>query len=189
MAKAKKAPKKAEEGGSLPSSGIAEQKQTKGQKRGRKCKYDEYVRPFIPKIKEWAASGATEKEICIALGVGLSSFYEYKKAFPELAKALRTGRQPVILNVKAALYKKAVGFTYEEKKGVKKGSETVGVEVYQRQCLPDPVACAMILRNYDPEWSDKDSKTNDFKKQELDIKKAMAEESNWDYDPDKDSKK
>lgn len=182
MAKAEEKPDKAQNGDVDGRPMASAKEETKGQKRGRKCKYDEYVKPMIPKIREWAASGATEKEICSALGVALSSFYEYKKAFPELAKALRTGRQTVIMNIKAALYKKAVGYSYEEKKGVKKGSETVGVEVYQRQCLPDPVAAAMLLRNYDPEWRDKDAKTMDAKKEELEIKKAMAEATNWDYD-------
>ena len=189
MAKAENKPKTAKKADSVPSPEASVMEKGKGQKRGRKCKYDEYVKPMIPKIKEWAASGATEKEICTSIGVALSSFYEYKKAYPELAKALREGRQKVILEIKAALFKKATGFMYEEKRGVKKNGQIVNLEVSNRYCPPDPVAAAMLLRNYDEEWRDKDSKTTDFKKQELELKKAMAEASNWDLDPDKDSNK
>ena len=147
---------------------------------GRKNKYEEYVKPFLAKIQEWASSGATEKEICSALGIGLSSFYEYKKAHPELSKALRDGRQKVILEIKAALLKKALGFNYEEKRGVKKNGEIVNLEVTNRYCPPDPMAAAMLLRNYDKTWTDKDKQSASIQKQELELKQAMAKESLWD---------
>lgn len=40
----------------------------------------------------------------------------------------------------------------------------------------------MLLRNYCEDWRDKDSVTMDFKKQELEIKKALAEANNFDVD-------
>ena len=149
---------------------------------GRKSKYEQYVKPFLPKIKEWSASGATEKEICTALGIAVSTFNEYKNKHLELTESLRVGRQNVVLEVKAALYKKATGFQYEERKGVKKNGELVNVEVYQRYCLPDPVAAAMLLRNYDKEWRDKDTITSDLKQQEMELRKALAEAQNFDLE-------
>jgi hypothetical protein len=149
-------------------------------KRGRKCKYDEYVKPMLQQIESWARSGATEDEICTALGIAKSTFYEYKNKYSELSNALRAGRQSVVLDIKAALLKKAVGFEYEEKRGVKKGGELVTTEVYKRYSPPDPTAATMLLRNYDPEWRDKDAATTDFKQQELEIKKALAEANNFD---------
>ena len=151
-------------------------------KRGRKSKYDEYVKPMLPQIESWARSGATEKEISTALGIALSTFYEYKKQYSELSKALRAGRQSVVLDIKAALLKKAVGFEYEEKRGVKKGNDVVTTEVYKRYCPPDPTAATMLLRNYDPEWRDRDAATTDFRQQELEIKKALAQANNFDVD-------
>lgn len=153
-------------------------------KAGRKSKYDEYVKPYLNQITEWARSGATEKEICDALGIVQSTFYEYKKQYSELSNALRTGRQTVILNVKAALYKKAIGFEYEEKRGIKKGDKVVSTEIYKKYSPPDSTAAAMLLRNYEEEWRDKDSVQTDFKRQEIEIKKALAEANNFGVDFD-----
>lgn len=147
--------------------------------RGRKSKYHDYVKPRLADIKKWSAAGATEFEICTALGVSVSSFNEYKNKFPELMDTLRAGRQNVVLEVKAALYKKAVGFNYEEKVGRTKGEDIV-TEIYQRYSPPDTTACAMMLRNYSEEWRDKDKLSNDFRRQEIAIKKALAESNNFD---------
>lgn len=142
---------------------------------GRKSKYDEYVKPYLKDIEKWAKSGATEKEICTALGIALSTFYDYKNKYSELSSALCTGRQNVILEIRAALYKKATGFEYEEKRGVQKNGQLTNVEIYKRYQPPDTQAAAMLLRNYDSEWQDKDTITNDMKKQEIDLRKQMAE--------------
>ena len=151
-------------------------------KAGRKSKYDEYVKPFLKQITDWARSGATEKEIADALGVALSTFSDYKNKYSELSDALRAGRKAVVLNVKAALYRKAIGFEYEEMRGIKKDGKVVSTEIFKRYAPPDTTAAAMILRNYEDEWRDKDSAQTDFKRQELEIKKALAEANNFDVD-------
>jgi hypothetical protein len=148
--------------------------------RGRKNKYDSFVKPRLDEIKRWAAAGATEREICSALGVSVSAFNDYKSKKTELSDALRAGRQNVVLEIKAALYKKAIGFQYEEKVGRKKGDDDVQTEVYKRYCPPDTTAAAMLLRNYSDEWRDKDKQSNEFRRQEIEIKKALAESNNFD---------
>ena len=153
-------------------------------KAGRKSKYDEYVKPYLKQITEWAKSGATEKEISAALGIALSTFSDYKNKYSELSGALRAGRQTVVLNIKAALYKKAIGFEYEEMRGVKKDGKVVSAEVFKRYSPPDTTAAAMLLRNYDDEYRDKDSVQTDFKRQEIEIKKAMAEANVFGLDFD-----
>lgn len=148
----------------------------------RRSKYEDYVKPFLSQITEWIKSGATEHEISTALGISEASLNEYKKKYPELIEALRTGRQHVVLQIKAALYKRACGFEYEERRGIKKGNQIISTEVFKRYCPPDTTAAAMLLRNYCEDWRDKDSVTTDFKKQELEIKKALAEANNFDVD-------
>ncbi len=151
---------------------------------GRRSKYDEYVKPHLKQITEWAKSGATEKEISDALGVALSTFSDYKNKYSELSDALRTGRQTVVLDIKAALYKKAIGFEYEEMRGVKKEGKVVHTEIFKRYSPPDTTAAAMLLRNYDDEYRDKDSAQTNFKQQEIEIKKALAEANNFGVDFD-----
>lgn len=153
-------------------------------KVGRKSKYDEYVKPHLKQIAEWKKSGATDEEIAVALDVAVSTFSDYKNKYSELSDALRAGKKTVVLNIKAALYKKAVGFEYEEKRGVKKGDKVVSTEIYKRYSPPDTTAAAMLLRNYDDEYRDKDSVQTDFKRQEIEIKKALAEANNFDVDFD-----
>lgn len=147
-------------------------------KRGRKPKYETHIKPRLDDVKKWAEAGASEKEIAQALGVSLSAFSDYKTKYSELVETIRAGRQVVVLNVKAALVKKAVGFEYEEKVGRSKNGELT-TEVYQRYCPPDATACAMVLRNYSDEWRDKDKETTEFRRQELEIKKALAESNNF----------
>lgn len=153
-------------------------------KVGRRNKYDEYVKPHLKQIEEWVRSGATEKEICTALGVSLSTFSEYKRQFSELSRALRAGRQSVVLDIKAALYKRAMGFEYEEKRGIKKGDKVVSTEIIRKYSPPDTTAAAMLLRNYDEEYRDRDSAQTDFKRQEIEIKKALAEANTFGVDFD-----
>lgn len=150
-------------------------------KRGRKPKYADYVKPRLDEIKTWAAAGATEKEISAALGVSVSTFCEYKLKYPELSESLRAGRQTVVLNIKAALYKRALGFNYEEKIGTNKDG-VIQTQVFQKYAPPDTTAAAMLLRNYSDGWRDKDKQTADFKAQEIEIKKALAESNNFDVD-------
>lgn len=151
-------------------------------KVGRPSKYDEYVKPYLAQIAEWKKSGATDKEIADALGIALSTFSEYKNQYSELSDALRIGRQTVVLNIKAALYKKAIGFEYEEMEGIKKEGKVVSTKIVKRYSPPDTTAAAMLLRNYDDEYRDKDSVQTDFKRQEIEIKKALAEANNFDVD-------
>ena len=148
----------------------------------RKSKYETYVKPLLPNITEWARSGATLKEIATACGVAESTFCDYQNKYPELTEALRVGRQNVVLEIKAALYKKAIGFEYEEKRGIQKDGKTVSVEVYKRYSPPDTTAAAMMLRNLDEEWRDKDKVQTDFKHKEIEIKEALAKANSFDYE-------
>lgn len=150
---------------------------------GRPSKYDTHVKPRIEDIKEWAKAGCTNNEIAVALGVGKSNFCKYVQENQELQESLYESRTSSISEVKKALYKKCLGFDYEEKKMYKKkdsdGKEYTYTEIMTRHALPDSASIAMYLRNYDPTWQDKDATTNEFKRMELEIKKQMAEAKEW----------
>ena len=122
------------------------------------------------------------------MGIGKTAFYEYKNKFTELAEALRTGRAKIVADIKAALLKTALGFYYEEEeKYIKKdkdGEQITTLKKNKRYSAPNVQAAQMLLRNYDKEWQDKDTITNDLKQQELELRKAMAEANNWDFNLD-----
>lgn len=155
---------------------------------GRKSKYDEFCAPHIDEIEKWVSAGATDEEIAAALGISLTSIYEYKKKYPKFAKAFTRGREKVVIEIKAALLKKALGFNYEEEKRVgkkdAKGENVILVEKYTRYCPPSETAAGMLLRNYDKTWMDNDQTSIDMRQQEHDLRKAIAEANNMDLNID-----
>ena len=157
-------------------------------KVGRKPKYEEYVKPRLEEVKEWVSKGATDEEVCKALGIGKSSFYEYKNKYSEFSDALKNGRTQVIAQIKAALLKSALGFYYEEEeKYIKKdkdGDKITALKKNKRYNAPNTTAANMLLKNYDKEWQDKDTLTYELRKQEVELRKALAEANNWDIDLD-----
>ena len=83
-------------------------------------KYEEYIKPRIKDIEAYARVGCKDGEIANALGVTAKTFSKYKKTEPEVSKALLRGRQKAIPDVKNALYRRAVGYDYEESKATKR---------------------------------------------------------------------
>lgn len=153
-------------------------------KRGRKSIYDTAIAPHLEEIRAGVKAGATAKEIADALGIAESTLHKYKNEKAELSEAFAQGRSKIVIDVRAALLKKALGFKYKEEKKVgrkdKNGEQIVLVEQYERYCPPSETAAAMILRNYDPEWRDRDSASTELRQQEYALKKAIAEASNFD---------
>lgn len=152
----------------------------------RLSRYDRDVKPYIADIKKAVEAGATMAEIAKAFGIGESTLYTYKSKHKELQEAFARGREKIIFDIKGALLKKALGFDYEEQKTVGKkdsnGENIVLIEKYKRYCPPSETAAAMLLRNYDSEWLDRDETSTRMRKQELDLKKAIAEATNFDLD-------
>lgn len=151
---------------------------------GRKSKYDEYVAPHLDEIRKWVEAGATDDEIAKSLNIGTSTLITYKKKYPAFQQAFARGREKVVIEIKAALLKKALGFEYEEEKRVgrkdKNGENIILVEKYRRYCPPSETAAGMLLRNYDKEWRDTDQTSVTMRQQEHDLRKAIAEAANFD---------
>lgn len=158
-------------------------------KRGRKGKYETHVQPYLDKIKKWLEQGCTEKEVANNLGIAYSSFNEYKVQFSELMETIKSvNRAPLIEDLKGALVKKAMGFEYKEKKEYiredpETGKKTKYVEITTRYAQPDTTAIFGALNIYDDEYI-KDKKNYELKKEELELRKKLAEANNFDLDLD-----
>lgn len=156
------------------------------EKRGRKSKYDECVKPHLAEIKKAVKSGATLDEIATALGIAKSTLCTYKNEKKELSDAFTRGRAYIVFDIKAALLKKALGYDYEEKKTVgrkdQKGENIVLIEKYNRHQPPSETAANMLLRNYDKNWRDSDNVSTDLKQQKLELEKAIAKANNFDLE-------
>lgn len=153
-------------------------------KTGRKSIYDTVIAPHIDEIKEGVKNGATVKEIANALGIAESTLNKYKAEKKELKAAFARGRASIVIEVRGALLKKALGFEYKEEKKVARkdadGENVVTIEEFKRYSPPSETAAAMILRNYDENWIDKDNTTTQLKQQEFELRKALAESNNFD---------
>lgn len=152
----------------------------------RPSKYETDIKPYLSDIKKAVEAGATVEEIAKAFDISESTIYKYKKEKKELSEIFARGRTKIVIEIKAALLKKALGYEYEEEKRVgkkdKDGENIILVEKYKKHIPPSETAAAMLLRNYDEDWLDKDSTSTDLKKQEVALKKAIAEANNFDLD-------
>lgn len=151
---------------------------------GRKSVYEDKIKSRFHDIESWIKGGATERQVAQALGIAYSTFNKYKAEVPEFRDFLsHIDKTEIVLNLRSALLKKALGFTYEEKKRYSKkdddGNSYTYVEITERQSLPDVAAINLALKNYDKEnWSN-DPASLDLKKQELELKKLQLEKEDW----------
>lgn len=156
--------------------------------RGRPNKYLTNVEPRFNEIREWLKAGATDKEIANLLGINKATLVEYKHKYYEFNELIKSGRRRNVEELKNALYKKAIGFTYTEKEeiydieGLTKSKARV--KETTKVSLPSETAILILLKHWDrnedgtPKWMN-DPATFELKKEELKIKKEQAENSNW----------
>lgn len=155
-------------------------------KAGRKSKYDTHIAPHLEQIKTAVKNGATIKEIADALGIAESTLNKYKAEKKELSDAFACGRASIIIDIRAALLKKALGYEYQEKKQyIRKddsGENVTYTEITTKHQPPSETAGAMLLRNYDENWLDKDSVTTQLKQQEFELRKLIADQNKFELE-------
>jgi hypothetical protein len=119
----------------------------------------------FPQLAEmYLREGMTELQAAKRLGVSKTTFEQYKVQFPDFLAAIKKGKAPVDFEVENALLKRALGYTYTERKeemaeidtgeGVqpvpgKKVTETI------KEVAPDVTAQIFWLKNRQPHrWRD-----------------------------------
>lgn len=60
-------------------------------------------------LEGWARDGLSDQQIADKIGIVSSTFYEWKKRFPEISEALKNSKEIVDYEVENALLKKALG--------------------------------------------------------------------------------
>lgn len=148
-------------------------------RKGRPNAFIEVIEPRKAEILEWAKAGATNKEIAQALGIGYSTFLSHLSNNQDFSDSLKDARLSGVPDVKLALYRRAVGFEYQETKSyIKKdedGNEYKYTEITKKQALPDVGAIQTYLRNNTEDFRDRDKTTYDFKEMELELRRMMTE--------------
>lgn len=171
-------------------------------KRGRKNKYESHVKPRFNDIRKWLENGATEKQVAQNLGIGDKTFIRYKNEHEELRDLIKKSRQNVVLELRGALVKRALGFAYTETKTttekfkfpgeikaflIENGftdeqideARLIKTETATKQALPDVAALNLALKNYDKDnWSN-DPQMLDIRKKELELREKQIENNEW----------
>ncbi|KLU65709.1 hypothetical protein DEAC_c23390 [Desulfosporosinus acididurans] len=121
------------------------------------------VKARLSEIEQWIKDGLTEEQVCTNLGIGVSTFSEYKVRHEELRELLKKSRQVLVTQIENALVKRALGFSYEETKiSIRQmdGREVKFTEKTTKYQPPDVAACSLLLKNKarDQGWSDNPQK-------------------------------
>lgn len=148
-----------------------------------RSKYFTHVEPKLDMVRKWAKDGLSDKQISMNLGIAYSTFREYKKKFPALSAPLKEGKAHADKQVENALYKKALGYSYEETtKELVTNSETNKQElritkVVTKTVHPDTTAIIFYLKNRlsdkwknDPHKIKIDEAVLEIRKKELELK-------------------
>lgn len=154
----------------------------KKQKAGRKSKYETHVKPFFEKIDKLLNEGASEKQVAEALNISYAAWNNYKVQYKEFGELCSNPRTKLVDDLRSALVKRALGFSYEEKKQYitedENGNKKKHTEITTKQALPDTTAIFGALNIYDDEYV-KDKKAHELKQQELELRKMSVEFKDW----------
>ena len=149
--------------------------------KGRKSKVD-IVRDNIEQIKRWKKLGATDEQVYKQLGVSKACWYKYIAENKDIKDAIKTSVEYFVMDLRGELARQAFKHTLETKKQyVKKdletGHSTQYTEITSREVDGNVAAAHLLLKNLDRDnW--KESWDNyEFKKQELEIRKQLADNS------------
>lgn len=113
-------------------------------------------------IEGWARNGLTDEQIAKNLSISKTTFYKYRDEHPELSELLKKSKEKVDFEVENALYKRALGYEYEEEvyETVYDRFSEMYVEKLtkrvKKQVAPDTTAQIFWLKNRKPkEWREK----------------------------------
>lgn len=151
-------------------------------KRGQNDVYRTHVEPHLEKIKEWYQIMSLQ-QIADALGIAKSTLCKYRNAHPELAAAMADGKKKLIIDLRSAMKKRALGYEVEETTTKETWSDEKGytkvVTTSLRHIPPDLGSQCALLKNIDPEWHDADMTTIRQRERDLEIKQQKADSAEW----------
>jgi transcriptional regulator with XRE-family HTH domain len=113
-------------------------------------------------IKGWARNGLTYEQIAHNMGITRNTLNEWRNRYQAIDDALKRTREIVDLEVENALYKRAMGYDYDEEiyqRKVDKNTCEENLELIKKvtkHVPPDTTAQIFWLKNRKPEeWRDK----------------------------------
>ena len=106
----------------------------------------------LNQIAEWASMGLTNEDIAHNMGIKKTTFYTWQKKYPELADTLKNAKKVADQIVENALYKRALGYSYEEVTSfIDEEGNVTGRKTVTKHVLGDVTAEIFWLKNRQPE--------------------------------------
>lgn len=137
-----------------------------------------HVLPHLEEIKQMCLT-MTEAQIAETLGISYSAWKRYKSRSEPLRSALKKGRQDLVMELRSALIKRAMGFEYTEKKVTEEGGNITKTETSTKYYPPDVAALNLALKNYDPfNWAN-DPQMIRIREKELELQEKKIEMGEW----------
>lgn len=110
-----------------------------------------YNNNFPILAKGFARQGLSDKQIAYNLGICKDTYYKYIKDFPDFSEAIKKGKEVIDFEVENALFKRAVGFEFEETQteyiGTGKKAKLKSVKKIKKFFPPDTGAIIFWLIN------------------------------------------
>lgn len=135
-------------------------------------RYERYVKGKEETIRAACRKGITNDELAQLLGCGRTTAQAILRENPEFRKIVDSGKREANLSVENALFKRAVGYEYEEVftevRVNKDGSGTTTyVKKTKKHVVPDVLAQMAWLRNRQPDlWN--------IAQQKIDLNKTVS---------------
>lgn len=125
-------------------------------------KYHDWITPdALLLLSAWARDGATDPDIADKIGIGLSTLYEWKKKYPEIAEALKKNKELADIEIENSLFKRALGYEYTETIKETDGKGVTKERVLIKHMPPDAASIIFWLKNRRPaKWRDRQQADN-----------------------------
>lgn len=128
-------------------------------------KYEEWLtEENLLRIEAWARDGLTKEQIAHNMGISKSTLYQWQNDYSEFSEALKKGREVADILVENALFKRAIGYDYEETvtevTELPDGEKRKHVKKTMKMVVPDVTAQIFWLKNRKPDiWRDRQDHT------------------------------
>ena len=122
-----------------------------------KGKYEYWLTPDgLLRLEAYARDGLTDDDISRQIGINRATLYDWKKKYPNISDSLKRGKEVVDIAVENALFKRAIGYSYEEIKDEQSDKDGNKRTITKKFIPPDVTAQIFWLKNRKPkEWRDK----------------------------------
>lgn len=108
-------------------------------------------------LEGWARDGLSLEQIAKNIGIAEKTIYEWKNKESKICEALKKGKEVADYEVENAVFKRAIGYTYEEKT-YENGNL---VKTVVKEVAPDTTAQIYWLKHRQREkWGEKETPNN-----------------------------